>query len=321
MTSEKNDDVKKEGWEREAIEKLLFSTLKEQRVRRRWNIFLRLLSLSVFGFVFWFFFMSGGSDKVSHGRHVAIVKIDGAISSSKNSASKMIIPSLRNAFESRESVGVILRVNSPGGSPVQAGMIYDEIKRLREKYPKKPIYTVVEEMCASGAYYVAAATDDIFVDKASLVGSIGVRMSGFGFTGLMEQLGIERRLLIAGKNKGLMDPYSTQDPEQKAHLQSIIDEIHQQFIAVVKEGRGDRLKEAEDMFSGLVWTGSQAIELGLVDGYGTLDSVAKQKLKTKKMVNYTIETELHERILKQLGASVGLGAAKFVWESAGGEME
>jgi protease-4 len=217
-----------------------------------------------------------------------------------------VVASLRSAFEDEGSRGVVLLINSPGGSPVQAGIINDEIVRLKAKHGK-PVYAVVEETCASAAYYIAAAADDIYVDKASLVGSIGVLMDGFGFTGLMEKLGIERRLMTAGDNKGLLDPFSPQDESQRQFMQNLLAEIHTQFIDVVKRGRGDRLKETPETFSGLVWNGQQAVALGLADGLGNLDYVAREIVKAEELVDYTRRENVGLRLAKRFGASVGEG--------------
>ena len=218
--------------------------------------------------------------------------------------------SLAAAFENEHSAGVVLRINSPGGSPVQAGMINDEIHRLRKLYPNKPLYVVVEDICASGGYYVAVAGDQILVDKASLVGSIGVIMEGFGFTGLMDKLGVTRRMITAGSNKGMMDPFSKEDPKQVEMVKTMIDEIHQQFIQVVKEGRGARLKETPDLFSGRIWNGEQAVKLGLVDGYGTVESVARDIFKAPDVLDYTMKENFAERVAKRFGAEAGAAAGK-----------
>jgi protease-4 len=218
--------------------------------------------------------------------------------------------SLTAAFENENSAGVILRINSPGGSPVQAGMMNDEIHRLRKLYPGKPFYVVVEDICASGGYYVAVAGDQILVDKASLVGSIGVIMEGFGFTGLMDKLGVTRRMITAGSNKGMMDPFSKENPQQVEMIKTMIDEIHQQFIAVVKAGRGNRLKDTSEIFSGRIWNGEQAIKIGLVDGYGTVDSVARDFLKAPDILDYTMKENFAERVAKRFGAEVGAAAGK-----------
>lgn len=298
------------NWERETLEKLVFSTLKEQRARRRWSIFFKFLFVGVFVFSLWQLFDLGSGDGETIGKHTAVIEIDGVIDSSKNSASKSVIPALNKAFSDKHSVGVILRINSPGGSPVQAGMINDEIMRLRQLYPQKPVYVVVHEICASGAYYVAAAADKIYVNKASIVGSIGVLINGFGFTGAMDKLGIERRLMVAGSNKGFLDPFSPQSEKHKTHAQKMLNEVHEQFIEVVRKGRGDRLKETPDMFSGLFWSGSKAVQMGLADDYGTVESVARDVLNAEDIVDYTEQESLRDRVLKKFGTSVGEGAVK-----------
>lgn len=320
--SEQNDKIdhlaakpEKEGWERDVLEKLLFATIKEQRTRRRWGIFFKCVMLAIIVCGLWLFFDLRGEGSASYGRHTALIEIDGVIDASQNSATKSLIPALNNAFSNKDSVGVILRINSPGGSPVQAGLINDEIRRLRKAYPNKPLYVVVDEICASGGYYVAAAADKIYVNKASIVGSIGVLINSFGFTGLMDKLGIERRLMTAGENKGFMDPFSPQSASQKEHAQKMLNEVHQQFIDVVRQGRGTRLKETPEIFSGLFWTGSRAIELGLADDFGSVNSVARDVLKADQLVDYTEQEGLRERVLKKFGAAVGAGAVKSLWDS------
>ena len=243
-------------------------------------------------------------------RHTALVTLEGEISSSTMANAMDINSSLVSAFENVHSAGVVLRINSPGGSPVQAGMINDEIHRLRKLYPNKPFYVVVEDICASGGYYVAVAADQILVDKASLVGSIGVIMEGFGFTGLMDKLGVTRRMITAGSNKGMLDPFSKEEPKQVEMVKTMIDEIHQQFIKVVKEGRGSRLKDTPELFSGRIWNGEQAVKLGLVDGYGTVDSVARDIFKAPDVLDYTMKENIAERFAKRFGAAMGGAAAK-----------
>lgn len=305
------------GWERDVLEKLAFASLKEQRARRRWNIFFRFVALAIVLVVLFRAFEFGGGELESSGTHTALVEIDGTIEAGGNGGADVVIPALNRAYEDAGSVGVILRINSPGGSPVQAGMINDEIARLRKAYPKKPLHVVVDEMCASGGYYIAAAADKIYVNKASIVGSIGVLMGGFGFTGLMDKLGVERRVLTAGENKAFMDPFSPQTDQQKAHAQTLLNEIHQQFINVVRNGRGKRLKETPDMFSGLFWSGSKAVELGLADGFGSVDSVARDELKAADIIDYTQHEGLSERVLKKFGAAAGESAVKSLWSNAG----
>jgi protease-4 len=305
---------RKDGWERETLEKLAFATLREQRANRRWSIFFKLLTLAIILFAILLAFDFTGKDMEALGSHTALIEIDGTIESGSGSGSaESVIPALNSAYADNGSVGIILRINSPGGSPVQAGMISDEIIRLRKAYPQKPLYVVVDEMCASGGYYIAAAADKIYVNKASIVGSIGVLMDGFGFTGLMDKIGVERRLQTAGENKGFMDPFSPQTPKHKEYAQSMLNEIHQQFIDVVRAGRGKRLKETPEMFSGLFWSGSKAVELGLADGFGTVDSIARDVFKAEDIVDYTRQEGLPERVLKKFGAAVGAGAMKSMW--------
>jgi protease IV len=308
MPNEKN------SWERDVLEKLMFATLKEQRARRRWGIFFKMATLLVVLAGMWLAFNFDTTDIEALGRHTALVEIDGTIEADNNGAASVVNPALNRAFSDKGSVAVILRINSPGGSPVQAGMINDEMVRLRKAYPQKPLYVVVDEICASGGYYIAAAADRIYVNKASIVGSIGVLMDGFGFTGLMDKLGVERRLLTAGENKGFMDPFSPQTGKQKAYAQGMLNEIHQQFIEVVRKGRGKRLKETPDTFSGLFWTGAEAVEMGLADEFGTVDSVARDEIKAEDVIDYTQHEGLPERVLKKFGAAVGAGAFHSAWK-------
>ena len=293
------------NWERELLEKLAMDSLKEQRAKRRWGIFFRLAALVYFVALFVTFLDFSAPEKFADGkRFTALIDLQGTIDSEGISSAGKINSALRSAFEDKGTAGIILRINSPGGSPVQSGIIYDEIRRLRKKHPKIPLYVVVEDICASGGYYVASAADKIFVDKASIVGSIGVLMDGFGFTGTMEKLGVERRLLTAGTNKGFLDPFSPQDERQKEHARKLLDEIHQQFIAVVREGRGDRLKETPELFSGLLWSGAQSIQIGLADDFGTVDSVARDLIKAKDIKDYSVRENLAERFAKRFGTEV-----------------
>lgn len=316
MDSPSANTGRKEGWEREVLEKLAFATLNEQRARRRWNIFFRFLTLAIVAIGLWIAFGMSGEESDVVGPHTALIEIDGAIETGTPGAADTVIPALNRAFSDDNAVGVVLRINSPGGSPVQAGMINDEIIRLRKEYPRKPLYVVVDEICASGGYYIAAAADKIFVNKASIVGSIGVLMEGFGFTGLMDKVGVERRLMTAGENKGFMDPFSPQTPKQKNYAQDMLNEVHQQFIEVVREGRGKRLKETSETFSGLFWSGTRAVEIGLADGFGTVDSVARDELKAEDIVDYTEHEGLSERLLKKFGGAVGTAVMASIWSSA-----
>ena len=300
-----------QNWERQALEHLLLENLKETRKARRWKAVFRILTLIIFvGVVLSVFDFHLPGRGMGMEKHTALVTLEGEISSSSMANALDINSSLTAAFENENSAGVVLRINSPGGSPVQAGMMNDEIHRLRKLYPSKPFYVVVEDICASGGYYVAVAGDQILVDKASLVGSIGVIMEGFGFTGLMAKLGVTRRMVTAGSNKGMMDPFSKENPQQVAMIKTMIDEIHQQFIAVVKAGRGDRLKETPEMFSGRVWNGEQAIKIGLVDGYGTVETVARDVFKAPDILDYTMKENFAERVAKRFGAEVGAAAGK-----------
>ncbi len=297
------------GWERATLEKLAFSTLAEQMARRRWRAFIMLAWLAFFIVVFWQLTGHGAGAKDASMPHTAVVEIRGEIAAGGEASADLIVAAMRSAFEDAGAQAVVLLINSPGGSPVQAGIINDEIKRLRAKH-KKPIYAVVEETCASAAYYIAAGADKIYVDKASIVGSIGVLMDGFGFTGVMDKLGVERRLMTAGENKGFLDPFSPQSEKQRAFAQTMLDQIHKQFIAVVKTGRGTRLKETPDMFSGLFWSGQQAIELGLADQLGSLDFVARDVVKAEDIIDYTRRENVAERLVKRFGASIGEGGAR-----------
>lgn len=301
---------KKEGWEREVLEKLAFATLREQRARRRWGIFFKFMTLALIIFGLWLGLGPSVADMESVGPHTALIKIDGTIEAKGAGDAETVIASLTKAYADPGSVGLILQINSPGGSPVQAGMINDEITRLRKKYPQKPLYVVVNEVCASGGYYVAAAAERIYVNKASIVGSIGVLMDGFGFTGTMEKLGVERRLLTAGENKGFMDPFSPENETQKEYVLGMLNEIHQQFIDVVRQGRGKRLKDAPEIFSGLVWSGAQSVELGLADGFGTVESVARDEFNSSNIVDYTQREGLSDRVLRKFGAAAGTSAVK-----------
>jgi protease-4 len=243
-------------------------------------------------------------EKLADGKHTALINIRGTIDATGDASAEKINGALQSAFEDKGTVGVILRINSPGGSPVQSGIVNDEIQRLRGKYPAIPLYVVVEDICASGGYYIASAADKIYVDKASIVGSIGVLMDGFGFTEAMNKLGIERRLLTAGENKGFLDPFSPQDQKQKQHAQLLLGEIHQQFINVVRKGRGKRLQETPEMFSGLMWTGAQSIKMGLADDFGTVDSVARDVIKAEDVLDYSVKENIAERFAKRLGADM-----------------
>jgi len=289
-------------WERGLIEKLATAALKEQRRARLWGIFWKLLTFAYVTVVIVMAMDWKGAAEVAGGKHTALVEVQGVIGPGTESSAERVMLALQSAFKDKNTQGVVMRINSPGGSPVQAQNIFDEMKRLRAKYPDIPLYAVVEDLCASGGYYVAAAADKIYVAKGSIVGSIGVRMDNFGVVGLMEKLGVERRLITAGKNKAILDPFLPEDPAHKQIALDLVTEIHNQFIAAVREGRGKRLKETPDMFSGLIWTGAKSIELGLADGIGGLDYVAREVIKAEDVVDFTQKENLAERFARRFGA-------------------
>jgi protease-4 len=295
------------------LETVARELMRDRRSERRWRVFFRLAWLGVVLALLWAMFVGRDAVTAPSGAHTALVEVRGEISPDAEASAERIVSALKNAFEDKGAQAIVLRINSPGGSPVQAGIVNDEIKRLKLKHSKK-VYAVVEEICASGAYYIAVAADEIYVDKASLVGSIGVLMDGFGFTGTMEKLGVERRLLTAGENKGMLDPFSPQNAKQTAYAKAMIDQIHQQFIAVVKDGRGDKLKANGETFSGLFWNGEEAIRVGLVDKIGNLDFVAREVVKAEEIVDYTTYENLAERFARRFGAAIGYGAIKALRE-------
>ncbi len=281
--------------------------LRERRSRQRWRLALALAWFGLALAVAWALLAPRMGTPAGGGAHTALVEIRGEIAPDTEASADNIVAALKSAFEDKNAQAVVMRINSPGGSPVQAGIVYDEIRRLKALHRKK-IYAVVEEVCASGAYYLAVGADDIYVDKASLVGSIGVLMDGFGFVGLMDKLGIERRLLVAGENKGMLDPFSPQDERQRVFAKVLIEQVHQQFIRVVREGRGTRLHETPETFSGLFWNGEEAVRSGLADHFGNLDYVAREVVKAPEIVDYTPRESLAERLARRLGTSIGAGA-------------
>ena len=291
------------------VEQFARDYLRDRRSERRWRIFFRLAWLAVAVALVWASVNSRTRASAPSGPHTALVELRGAIAADSEASAENLISALTSAFEDAGAKAVVLRINSPGGSPVQAGIVNDEIRRLKTLHKKK-LYAVVEESCASGAYYIAVAADEIYVDKASIVGSIGVLMDGFGFTGLMDKLGIERRLMTAGENKGIGDPFSPISEQKKAYTQAMLDQIHQQFIKVVKEGRGTRLKETPETFSGLYWNGEQALALGLADHLGNLDYVAREVIQAEEVIDYTPRDNVAERLAKRFGASIGEGAVR-----------
>jgi protease-4 len=297
-------------WEKQLIEKLATAALNEQKRARRWGIFFKLLTFAYLTILILLVIDWRGAESLGSSKHTALVDVVGVIDAKGDSSADRVTEALQNAFKNKNTVGVILRINSPGGSPVQAGIIYDEIRRLRGIYPNIPMYAVVEDICASGGYYIAAAADKIYVDKASIVGSIGVIMDGWGFTGTMEKLGVERRALTSGENKAFLDPFSPVDEKQKRHAQSMLDDIHKQFIDVVKKGRGKRLKETPDIFSGLLWTGDRSVELGLADGLGSVDYVAREVIKAEDIFDFTKKQDITERFARRFGATMANVLAK-----------
>lgn len=293
------------NWEKKLVIKLAESSLHEQKKTRRWGIFFKGLTFAYLITLLVMFVDSDISTTKLSSKHTALVNLTGMIADGELASADNIVTALRSAFEDKNTVGVILRINSPGGTPVQAGYIYDEIIRLREKYPDTPLYAVISDMCASGGYYVAAAADKIYADKASIVGSIGVRMDNFGFVDAMKKLGVERRTLTAGKNKALMDPFAPVDENVNAHLQNMLSNIHQQFIDAVKKGRGDKLKQdAENLFSGLIWTGEQSLEIGLVDELASSSYVAREIIGEENIVDYTKTDNILDRLAKRIGATM-----------------
>ena len=297
-------------WEKQLIENLAMAALKEQRRARRWGIFFKLLFFAYLTLIILLAVDWRGPEGLGSGRHTALVDVVGVIDAKGDASADRVTEALQNAFKNKNTAGVILRINSPGGSPVQAGIIYDEIRRLRGLYPNIPMYAVVEDICASGGYYIAAAADKIYVDKASIVGSIGVIMDGWGFTGTMEKLGVERRALVSGENKAFLDPFSPVDEKQKRHAQSMLDDIHKQFIDVVRKGRGKRLKDNPDIFSGLMWTGDRSVELGLADGLGSVDYVAREVIKAEEILDFTKKQDITERFARRFGAAMAGVLAK-----------
>ena len=291
------------------VERFASDYLKDRRSERRWRIFFRCLWFLLLFILLWTFVSARKAANVPSGPHTALIEVRGEIAVDTEASAEHLVSALKTAFEDSGAQAIVLRINSPGGSPVQSGIVNDEIRRLKALHKKK-VYVVVEEVCASGAYYIAAAADEIYTDKASIVGSIGVLMDGFGFVGAMQKFGVERRLYTAGENKGINDPFSPESEKQKAYTQAMLDQIHKQFIHAVKEGRGKRLKEGPDTFSGLYWNGEEAVRLGIADKLGNLDYVAREVVKAEEIIDYTPKENIAERLAKRFGASVGAGAVR-----------
>ena len=309
------------SWERATLEKVALQAVQEQRRARQWNALFRLLWFAFVLLVFaammgWVGRPDKEATSMSVGRHTAVVDVEGVIGVESKASAERVMKGLNRAFRDANTAGVILRINSPGGSPVQAGYVNDEIRRLRAKYPNIPLHAVVQDLCASGGYYIAVAADKIYVDKASLVGSIGVIMGGFGFVGTLDKLGMERRAYTAGENKDFLDPFVPENPKHRAHAQQMLGEIHEQFVKVVRQGRGQRLKETPEMFSGLVWTGEKSVELGLADAMGSAEYVAREVFKAEKLVDFTVEENYFEALSKRLGTSFGAAFARSAAEAA-----
>jgi len=304
-------------WERDVVNRLAFAALNEQRRARRWNVFFKSLFFIYLFVLFFYVPMEWGDATITTGKHTALVELDGVIAANTPANADNLVSSLRRAFKDEDTAGIILRINSPGGSPVQAGYVYDEIKRLQGKYPNIKLYAVVTDICASGGYYIAAAADEIYADKASIVGSIGVLMDGFGFVDTLNKVGVERRLMTAGEHKGILDPFSPLKTDEVRHVQGLLDGIHQQFIDAVKAGRGDRLADNPDIFSGLFWNGEEGVKLGLVDGLGSSSYVAREIIGVEKIVDFTARPDYFERFADRIGAAMaavigenlGLGGA------------
>ena len=315
VVSPASSGVSQRGELDSVLERVAADYLRLQRSERRWRLIFRGLWFALALAVVWGVMSTRVVGTAPSKPHTALVEVRGEIAPDTEASAENVVGALKQAFEDPGAQAVVLRINSPGGSPVQSGIINDEIRRLKAKHGKK-VYAVVEEICASGAYYIAAAADEIYVDKASLIGSIGVLMDGFGFTGLMEKLGVDRRLLTAGENKGMLDPFSPRDAQQEAYTRELLDQIHQQFITVVRTGRGDRLKETPDTFSGLVWNGEEAVKIGLADKIGNLDFVAREVVQAEEIVDYTPQDNVAERLAKRFGAAVGGGAVRALREMA-----
>jgi len=312
-TESEVDDIR---WQRELIERLSTDALVEKRRARRWGIFFKLLLIAyLFVWLILLFPDRWPESALNKDKHTALVDLEGVIAPGEDASADNIVKGLRNAFEDEKTKGVILRINSPGGSPVQSSYVNNEIKRLREKYPDIPLYAVVSDICASGGYYIAVAADKIYVNQSSIVGSIGVLMSSFGFVDTMEKIGVERRLMTAGSHKSLLDPFSPQTEFDQKHIQSVLDELHEEFIRVVKEGRGDRLKETEEMFSGLFWSGAESIELGLADDFGSAGYVAREVIGEENTVDFTPKKDVFERLANRVGSASAEALARLLGAS------
>jgi len=292
------------NWEKQTIEKIAMESLVQQKTSRRWSVFFKLVSLIYLGLVLFFILTSSNSSTIASGDFTALITLNGEIGVDSEVSAANVKSSLREVYDNPGTKALILSINSPGGSPVQSGIINDEINRYKAMYPQIPIYAVIEDICASGGYYIAVAADKIFVNKASIVGSIGVIMNGFGFDKAIKNLGIERRLITSGKNKAILDPFLPVQPKQKEFVQNLLREVHNQFIEIVKKGRGSKLSLNPEIFSGLFWSGESAINLGLADSYGDIDLVAREIIGHEKIIDFTAQSNFADRFAKRLGASI-----------------
>ncbi len=304
-----NRGAGEEPWARNVLENLVQATLKEQRSSRRWGIFFKLMFLGYLFLILYTYWPGKLVDESLAGRHTALIDINGVIAEDRDASADYIVDSLREAFDNKHAAAILLRINSPGGSPVQSGYVNDEIARLRAQHPDKKVYAVITDICASGGYYIAAGADEIYADKASIVGSIGVLMDGFGFVQTLDKLGIERRLITAGESKGFLDPFSPMKPDDEHHIRTMLANIHQQFIDTVKKGRGDRLKDNPSLFTGLVWTGEESLKLGLVDGLGSPSYVAREIIGAEDIIDYTYQPPYFQRFAERIGAAAAQGVA------------
>lgn len=305
MTEPADKPAAEADWERKLLKRFAFDVLREQRAARRWGIFFKLALLAYLVGIVAFSWRGGEPGAfVTADRITALVDVQGLIAAEMPAGADSVVTGLRAAFKDKRTKGVVIRINSPGGSPVQSGYINDEIHRLKKKHPHIRVYAVIQDICASGGYYVAAAADEIYADKASIVGSIGVRMDGFGFVEALDKLGVERRLLTAGEHKGFLDPFSPLKPDEVSHVSGLLSEIHQQFINTVKRGRGDRLKAEADLFNGFVWSGERGLELGLVDALGSASFVAREIIGAEDIVDFTPKRHVLEQLGRRFGAQV-----------------
>jgi len=298
-------EQKKKDWEKQTIEKIAMESLIQQKISRRWSIFFKLVGLIYLGWVLIFVLTSSNKSTIATGDFTALITLSGEIGVDSEISAFNIKSSLKEVYDNPGTQALILAINSPGGSPVQSGIINDEINRYKSLYPQIPVYAVIEDICASGGYYIAVAADKIFVDKASIVGSIGVLMNGFGFDKAIKNLGIERRLITSGENKAILDPFLPVQPKQREFMQELLKEVHKQFIEVVKKGRGNKLAINTEIFSGLFWSGESAIKLGLADDYGDIDLVAREVIGHEKIIDFTTQSNFADRFAKKLGASIG----------------